>query len=168
LTGLETRELDTVNVLYGDVNGDGQVDTNDYQTLSDGLLGINPYFISLLKGTQKLAADVDGDGSVDVIDLAKLQAYLNNPANKFPVGETELITYGDVNQDGFVTSDDLVMMNSDNTIDTYWRNANTIITDRVQRVAADVLVDGVIDLSDKSQLENYFQYDYHLEVMTEN
>lgn len=59
------------DVIYGDINGDGNVDLIDLSTLSLYLLGDKK-----LQLTQKRAADVKKDGSIDILDLAKLRQYI--------------------------------------------------------------------------------------------
>lgn len=127
----ETKELDTIGVLYGDVNRDGKVDVSDNEMLSDYLLGIK----SSLTETQTIAADVDGSGDVEAYDLSLINLYINNPlTHQFPIGQLKLITYGDVNGDGLVTSLDrnAIIGNQDGP------NGEKMITDPATRVAAAV------------------------------
>jgi len=53
----------------GDFNGDGSVDLEDFEVLSDCLTGPG-----LELGIDCSGADVDGDGDVDLLDFANLQA----------------------------------------------------------------------------------------------
>ena len=57
-------------VLYGDVNGDGEVDDRDLLRLWQYLTG---WKVEIFPG-----ADVNGDGVVDDKDLLRLLQYLNN------------------------------------------------------------------------------------------
>ncbi|MEN2776188.1 dockerin type I domain-containing protein [Acetivibrio clariflavus] len=68
------------NILYGDVNGDNEVNSIDFAYMKMYLLGI----------TNKLPmdakyGDLNGDGYVDSIDLALIKMYLLGYIKKFPV-----------------------------------------------------------------------------------
>ena len=55
-----------------DLNGDGEVNVNDYTMLK------NYVMCSIeMTETQKLLADVNGDGTVDAFDVIQLDLYLN-------------------------------------------------------------------------------------------
>ena len=66
-------------VLYGDLNGDGEIDIRDVSQL---VLYCNGY-ITLSPNT--LAADVSGDGKVTVEDIELLVQYCNELIDSFPV-----------------------------------------------------------------------------------
>lgn len=67
-------------VLYGDLNGDGEIDIRDVSQL---VLYCNGY-ITLSPGTLA-AADVSGDGKVTVEDIELLVQYCNALIDSFPV-----------------------------------------------------------------------------------
>jgi hypothetical protein len=71
---LETnRAQKAVIVMKGDVNGDGSINSHDYQAVKN-------YFLrtSDLSGVYLLAADCDGDGMITVTDYLRIRAhYLN-------------------------------------------------------------------------------------------
>lgn len=67
-------------ILYGDVNGDGTVDS------IDAAMTYAAYNKKLtLTDAQLSRADVNGDGDVDSIDAAMIYAYYNKKLTKFPV-----------------------------------------------------------------------------------
>lgn len=78
---------------YGDVNGDGTIDTDDI-VLATTLIGESIYYPSsqqkILDGyfdtLQLLRADVDGDGYVTAEDVDLITNYVNRSINSFPIG----------------------------------------------------------------------------------
>lgn len=80
---------------YGDVNGDGSIDTTDI-ALATSLIGesyhynstqqkiIDGYFSTL----ELLRADVDGDGYVTSTDVDLITQYVNKFTNSFPIGSS--------------------------------------------------------------------------------
>ena len=71
-----------LDVLLGDVNGDGEIDTTD------------AYFIVMyynemldLASEQLLAADVNGDGEVDTTDAYYIVMFYNEMIDSFPAEE---------------------------------------------------------------------------------
>ena len=68
------------DVLYGDVNRDGVVDTKDANLVCS-------YYNELidLEDDQLLAADVNGDGTVDTKDANLICSYYNELIEAFPV-----------------------------------------------------------------------------------
>lgn len=67
-------------ILYGDVNGDGKVDSLDAMLVYACHNGKRT-----LSEKQRLAADVNGDGKVDSFDAMLVYAYHNGKINKFPI-----------------------------------------------------------------------------------
>ncbi|MDG5814662.1 dockerin type I repeat-containing protein [Chitinispirillales bacterium ANBcel5] len=66
-------------VLYGDVNGDGQIDSNDYILLQRYILDHE------VENFNKQAADLNGDGYIDSTDLVLLRRYILEMIDEFPV-----------------------------------------------------------------------------------
>lgn len=127
---VETKELDTKGVIFGDVDRDGAVTSSDKSLILDYLLDTS---ISLTD-TQMLVADVNGSGNIDSVDYSLVASYLDGSISQSPVGQYKVVTYGDVNGDGLITSQDydIVKNNPDGP------NGEHTLTDFTQRVAAQV------------------------------
>ncbi|TYQ14912.1 UNVERIFIED_CONTAM: endoglucanase [Acetivibrio alkalicellulosi] len=67
------------NFKYGDLDGNGSIDSTDYVLLRRHLLEISP-----LTGDALLAADVNGDGVLDSTDYVILRRYLLDIISVFP------------------------------------------------------------------------------------
>lgn len=68
-SGEETKAFRIV--IYGDVNGDGQVDSRDYVKIRKYIMSVGE-----LSGSYKLSADVNNDGQVDSKDYVKIRKYI--------------------------------------------------------------------------------------------
>lgn len=68
--------------VYGDVTGDGLVNSIDFAYMRQYLIGMRKDFPSTYG---KAAADVTGDGNVNSIDFAYMRQYLIGMIKKFPV-----------------------------------------------------------------------------------
>jgi len=68
--------------LYGDLNGDGEIDTVDLALLGRFVLGIINEFPS---ENGEIAADLNGDVIIDTIDYTLLKRYILVIIDKFPV-----------------------------------------------------------------------------------
>jgi len=60
-------------VIYGDNNGDGEIDIVDLLKVQKSILKVNQ-----LKGAYEKASDVNKDGTVDIVDLLKIQKHILN------------------------------------------------------------------------------------------
>ena len=73
----ETTGIDTTEIIYGDLNSDGNADVTDLSILSLYLIGDTE-----LKGDNALeAADIQYDGIVNLSDLAAFRQYLSKRTN---------------------------------------------------------------------------------------
>lgn len=68
-------------ILYGDVNGDGKLDSSDYSAMCTASIMDS----SVLSGVYGLAADINGDGTVDFFDVSLLNMQI---AGKYPIDQT--------------------------------------------------------------------------------
>lgn len=68
------------DVIYGDINGDGVVDSTDAALAYRFANGKTQP-----TDKQKMAADVSGDGTIDSTDAALIYRYANGKISKFPV-----------------------------------------------------------------------------------
>ncbi|MCX7748367.1 MAG: S8 family serine peptidase [Clostridia bacterium] len=75
---------------YGDLNGDGKIDTNDDNLMKSYLMGAITEFPSV---DGKAAADVDGDNDIDSTDQAYISQYILNMIKVFSA---------DTNKDGLI------------------------------------------------------------------
>ncbi|HOQ00094.1 MAG TPA: glycosyl hydrolase 53 family protein [Acetivibrio clariflavus] len=81
--GTTPKPLDN-DFVYGDVNGDKNVNSIDYALLKSYLLGLSSEF-PYANGIK--AADVNCDGKVDSIDFALLKGYLLGIFNYLPISD---------------------------------------------------------------------------------
>lgn len=75
-----TAESEVVSVNFGDINGDGVIDSYDFDILLDHVYGR-----AALSQLQKIVADVLNDGIIDYSDVLVLAMYLNGRYDKLPV-----------------------------------------------------------------------------------
>jgi len=75
-------DSDLAPIIYGDVNGDGDVNSLDYGYMKSYLLGRIKEF-PVDNGDK--VADLDADGRITSIDCAYMKLYLLGKINKFPV-----------------------------------------------------------------------------------
>lgn len=68
--------------LYGDINGDGLIDSNDLALLKKYILGITDSFPHP-EGSEN--ADVNNDGLIDTIDYSLIKRYILKIISEFPV-----------------------------------------------------------------------------------
>ncbi|TYQ13027.1 UNVERIFIED_CONTAM: dockerin type I repeat protein [Acetivibrio alkalicellulosi] len=84
-----TSSETTQEFLYGDVNGDGRINSIDYILVKRYILGIITEFATE-DGLK--AADVDNNGSINSIDLSYIRRYILGIINAFPA-EQKWIPY---------------------------------------------------------------------------
>lgn len=130
---------------YGDVNQDGLItDVGDVTLLDKYLNGLVEF-----TETQKKAADVSGDGQITKLDQELIQRYTANTIPAFPAEDPNVkyYTLGDVNEDGEITD-----INGDVTLLQEYLNGLAELTE-IQKKAADVNEDGVIDDRDVKEIQ---------------
>ncbi|MDQ2087747.1 GDSL-type esterase/lipase family protein [Herbivorax sp. ANBcel31] len=80
LQSMDDTTPDQPDIKYGDLNGDGVIDSSDYMLLKRHVLTIAP-----LEDTT--AADLNGDGIIDSTDVTLLRRYILEINTVFPVQE---------------------------------------------------------------------------------
>ena len=73
-----TEPSETLELIIGDVDGNGRVDVTDLTFLSLNLIGEHD-----LSGDNEKAADVDKDGKITLADLARMRQFLSKIIEKF-------------------------------------------------------------------------------------
>jgi hypothetical protein len=82
---------------YGDVNGDGEIDTSDLSIVNSWISTYGSIDLTIASGQQividgdvaieqVLRADVNGDGKVDATDVLLIQDFINGDISTFPAG----------------------------------------------------------------------------------
>lgn len=126
-----TNGLTTIEIaVFGDVNLDGEINTEDSIYLARYLEGTEGYELNE-KAT--INADVNLDGIVDEIDFDLLFKYVSGHNIIFP------IKYGDVNLDGKITSRDIIMLRQ------YLDGSYGVELSEQAKICADVNLDGLLN-----------------------
>ncbi|MGN0656397.1 MAG: FN3 associated domain-containing protein [Ruminiclostridium sp.] len=74
-----------VGTVLGDVTGDGNINSNDYNRLKSYINGKTSYIC-------KDNADVNGTGTITSKDLSLIKQYINGDIKKFPTADDEEVT----------------------------------------------------------------------------
>lgn len=77
--GFQTASAETSDIMYGDINGDGKINSTDLSALKRYILELAP-----LPGDSK-TADLNGDGLTNSSDLSLLKRYILGLITVFPV-----------------------------------------------------------------------------------
>jgi beta-N-acetylglucosaminidase len=72
--GTDIKEYEVV--IYGDVNGDGDINAIDYVRIRKYIMNT-----ASLSGAYSMSADVNKDGNIDAIDYVRIRKYIMNTAN---------------------------------------------------------------------------------------
>ncbi len=84
---VETGQIDLTDFIYGDITGDGKIDTNDVTALA---IYTNDLDISVMYPKANIeAGEVTGDNNIDTNDLTALSIFTNDLdiSNLFPNGK---------------------------------------------------------------------------------
>ena len=148
------------SLVMGDVNGDGKITEEDavllynYTVFPEDYASEIPYAIR--RNADKYL-DLDQDGNVDVIDATVLKAYVNKDIKELPHEHTyknkvctgckhELtILYGDAYEDGKINGKDVTTILRHNSGEDV----------KINKEAADVNLDGKIDIADALIVQKY-------------
>ena len=75
--GVQTAEIEVIDFIYGDVNGDGKVSIKDVVLLNQYLANYD-YDTGVSAVTVEAGADANGDGKISIKDVVLLNQYLAN------------------------------------------------------------------------------------------
>ncbi len=141
------KALTRTPAVIGDVTLDGNIDFDD-------VIEINSYLNRniTLTGQQLKNADVNADGRVDGTDKFLLSSlWVGNIENTLPTEPINYYTlYGDINEDGTITQDDL------NLLEKHVSEASLLTTEQSIK-NADVNGDGTINALDMSILSKMIE-----------
>jgi uncharacterized repeat protein (TIGR02543 family) len=138
-------------ILYGDANGDGNIngfdvaDINIYRLTPDAN---KPAFLSANPNFNLANADVNADGVIDAKDIELLVNFINGWSCAFLGPNRTPILYGDVNGDGVVDSEDVSLLTRYLFTTATERPAFLEANPGFNLANADVNADGVIDSFD--------------------
>lgn len=131
---------------YGDVNQDGIITDvkGDAALLQEYLNGL-----AELTEIQKKAADVSGDGQITKLDQELIQRYTAKTIPAFPAEDPNVkyYTLGDVDEDGAIENEDAVL------VEQHINHTIYVPLSEIQKLAADVNEDGVIDYRDVDEIK---------------
>jgi len=100
---------DDVSAMYGDLNGDGSVNSIDYAIMKSYLIGIRSNF-PVLNG--EVVGDVNADNSVNSIDYAFIKSYLLGLISEFPAEKTRPLTTPAPQEEAIYEAEDAALYNS--------------------------------------------------------
>jgi len=93
-----TFEVEVKELIMGDANGDGLVNSDDMVTVKKMLLGLE---------SDNIAADLNEDGVVDILDYILFKKGFSNEVASYALN---LVESGDVDGNGDINIDDLVCL----------------------------------------------------------
>ena len=136
------EKLPIRGLVYGDVNSDGKVNKTDSMYLTRYISGNQNY---TLNDVQKLSADINLDGKVDKMDSEILSNHVSGwkKYEKLPIRG---LIYGDANLDGKISISDVQRVHK------AVLGVNNIKLNDLEKINADVNLDGKVDRIDESLL----------------
>ena len=152
---VEDQEFDVPNmnggaekvVYYGDLDKDGDIDSDDLTILQKHTLSDSNENKVLITDIDTLRrADLNGDCTVNVADRAYLAKYVNGMIDRFPVEDMPYY-YGDVDMDGDIDLDD------SDLVQQYCLEYITLTEEQIKR--ADVTGDGNVSAADSGNIVTY-------------
>ena len=134
-------------IFYGDVNEDGEINSVFNSTV------IYDYVVNnkSLNYQQLKNADVNGDGKVDLVDSILLYRFAlgEYPSTLPDIPITDYLLYGDVNEDGKITEEDITLLS--NYLETGIRKSDQALKN------SDVNEDGKVNIIDLGLLQMYIE-----------
>ena len=141
------KTLTRTPAVIGDVTLDGEINTMDAGRINIYLKGKTTLTEQQLKN-----ADVNADGKVDGTDMLLILKFFNGSfSNTLPTEPINYYTlYGDINEDGTITQDDLNLLNGH-------ISKTSLLTTEQSIKNADVNGDGTINALDMSILSKMIE-----------
>ena len=131
---------------YGDINGDGKITFSDVEEANKK---INDSNVDLT------VFDVNGNGAADFNDIVLINDYLGGKISTFKVCQNEAVKkvspcppMGDVNQDGYITEEDYVLIS---------KCVTGNCAPNMNRKNADLNNNGQIDIGDASNMSYFLE-----------
>ena len=140
----ENIKPESKNIIYGDANLDGKINSNDASVIMQYVEGMRTL------GEQELKnADVNGDGKVNLVDSRLIQEFVvEKHEGTLPEKQiTDYIMYGDANSDGKINSFDA------SVIMQYVDGKRTLSEQELKN--SDVNGDGIINLTDARLIQQF-------------
>ena len=133
-------------VFYGDIDENGKIDIFDAMKLVQYSKGA----VSL-SNQQLKNADVNNDGKVNIVDAMLIKSFTEyNYSNTLPDKPiTDYILYGDINEDGEITEEDITLLS--NYLETGIRKSDQALKN------SDVNEDGKVNIIDLGLLQMYIE-----------
>ncbi|MDQ2086238.1 dockerin type I repeat-containing protein [Herbivorax sp. ANBcel31] len=130
-------------LIKGDFNYDGKIDSSDYVLAKRTLL--NATSSNPLTPEQLMIADINGDGVFDSTDLALMQRYTLEIIDKFPSNDVEYIL-GDLTGDEQHTYKDIEILED-------FLSGEVETLSPLKMIIADINEDGIVDENDLDLLK---------------
>lgn len=135
-------------LYYGDIDGDGIINEQDYEYLDQYLKGLKTFSPSQLQ-----ASDINSDGVINNIDVNIILQMASGIYDISTGPITNYVLYGDVDENGEVTENDLTLLSA------YLDGSQTEFTEQAIK-NMDVNADSVLDETDKTLLQEFLNGSY--------